>query len=116
MTDLKVKKYITGYITTVCLLNFLVVFFWRITSNIFYLNCHTALSASWNNAYFSFLLFKDMNVNELTVLFSVMFIRNPVIIVLPIYTQFPASLFSDNKNVPDSQIENNSQMRSLNKW
>lgn len=53
-----------------------------------------------------------MNVNELTVLFSVMFIRNPV---LPIYTQFPASLFSDNKNVPDSQIENNSQMRSLNK-
>ena len=57
-----------------------------------------------------------MNVNELTVLFSVMFIRNPGIIVLPIYTQFPASrLFSDNKNVPDSQIENNSQMRSLNK-
>ena len=72
----------------------------------------TALSAGWKNAYFSFLLFKDMNVNGLTVLFSVMFIRNPVIIVFPIYTQFPTSLFSDNKNVPDSQIENNSQVRS----
>lgn len=56
-----------------------------------------------------------MNVNGLTVLFSVIFIRNPVIIVFPIYTQFPASVFSDNKNVPDSQIENNSQVRSLNK-
>jgi len=58
-----------------------------------------------------------MNVNGLTVLFSVMFIRSPVIIVLPIYTQFLASLLSDNKNVPDSQIENDSQkiVRSLNK-
>lgn len=27
MTDFKVKKYITGYMTTVCLLNFLVVVF-----------------------------------------------------------------------------------------
>lgn len=98
----KVKKYITGYMTTVCLLNFLVVIFWRITSNIFYLNSHTALSAGWKNAYFCFLLFKDMNVNGLTVLFSVIFIRNPVIIVFHIYTQFLASLFSDNKNVPDS--------------
>lgn len=56
-----------------------------------------------------------MNVNGLTVHFSVMFIRSPVIIVFHIYTQFLASLFSDNKNVPDSQIENNSQVRSPNK-